>query len=56
MEKGEDGRKGGEEMKRRKSGAYDMVSDARERAGDMGCEGKKDVERERECLYNPLRG
>jgi hypothetical protein len=50
--------KGGRgEVKRRKSmytGAYDVVSDARERVGDMGCEGKRDIEGE--CLYSPLRG
>jgi hypothetical protein len=41
------GREG--EMKRGKSmgmGAYDVVSDAGERTGDMGCESKRDVEGE----------
>jgi hypothetical protein len=44
-------------MKRGKSrctGAYDVVSDAGERAGDMGCESKRDIEGE--GLYSPLRG
>jgi hypothetical protein len=61
MEKGEDRRKGKRregEMKRRKNmctGAYDVASDARERAVDIGYECKRDVEGE--CLYSiPLRG
>jgi hypothetical protein len=45
---GERATKGEEEIKRRNSvymGVYNVVSEAREKSRDMGCEGKRDVER-----------